>query len=303
MKRFVSLGECMIEMSGGEDGIYRRGFAGDTFNTAWYARAFLGPAWRVDYVTALGDDLYSGEMLDFMAGHGIGTSHIRRIANRRPGLYMIHQAGGDRHFTYWRGQSAAREMMDSSEAVRQALSGADLVYVSGITLAILEPAARQRLHGEIRQARAAGARIAFDPNVRPALWASNEIMAETLTATASLAHVALPTFGDEAAVFGDRTPEATARRYLDLGAEEVIVKNGAEPALAASGEARFAVAAKPDAVSIDPTGAGDSFNGAYLAARCRGASLPDAVTAGHATAAVVIGQRGALVPHDRLPAP
>jgi len=102
----------MIEMSGGADRQYRMGFAGDTLNTSWYARALLPADWTVDYVTALGDDIYSKEMRAFLEGAGIGTAHIQEIKGRRPGLYMIHQSGGDRQFTYWRGQSAAKQLAD-----------------------------------------------------------------------------------------------------------------------------------------------------------------------------------------------
>src|SRR5688572_29145322 len=70
--RFVSIGECMIEMAGGSERQYRMGFAGDTLNTAWYLRALLPSDWQVDYVTALGDDLYSKEMRAFFAEAGIG---------------------------------------------------------------------------------------------------------------------------------------------------------------------------------------------------------------------------------------
>lgn len=102
MKRFVSIGECMIEMSGGENQTYNQGFAGDTLNTAWYTRIGLPQTWSVDYFTGVGDDIYSDQMLAFIDAHNIGTGYIRRIAGKRPGLYMIHQADGDRHFTYWR---------------------------------------------------------------------------------------------------------------------------------------------------------------------------------------------------------
>ncbi len=123
-KRFVSIGECMIEMSGGNDRQYRMGFAGDTLNAAWYLRALLQADWQVDYVTALGDDMYSKEMRAFFEKAGIGTSHIQEIKGRRPGLYLIHQAGGDRQFTYWRGQSAAKLLADDPAALTAALEGA-----------------------------------------------------------------------------------------------------------------------------------------------------------------------------------
>lgn len=294
-KRFVSIGECMIEMSGGEDRQYRMGFAGDTLNTAWYARALLPKDWSVDYVTALGDDLYSAQMRAFFEEHGIGTSHIQEIKGRRPGLYLIHQAGGDRHFTYWRGQSAAKSLADDPQALDAALDGAELIYFSGISMAILGPRARGKLLKAIVRARNAGGRVVFDPNVRPALWTSAAVMGSALTAAATIADVVMPTHSDEAPVFGDESPEATAERYLSIGVEEVIVKNGAEPALVATTTMRESVPATTPLKIVDPTGAGDSFNGAYLAARIGGADPVEAARAAHRIAGIVIGHKGALV--------
>lgn len=296
----MSIGECMIEMSGGEDRQYRMGFAGDTLNTAWYARALLPADWSVDYVTALGDDLYSAQMRAFIDENGIGTGHIQEIKGRRPGLYLIHQAGGDRHFTYWRGQSAAKLLADDAEALDAALKGADIVYFSGISLAILAPRARGKLMKAIVKARNAGARVVFDPNVRPALWTSPEVMGSALTAAATIADVVMPTHSDEAPVFGDASAEATAERYLGIGVEEVVVKDGAAPALVATAGLRESVpASKPEKI-VDPTGAGDSFNGAYLAARMAGRDPVAAAKAAHRIAGIVIGHKGALVEPNLL---
>lgn len=298
--RFVSVGECMVEMSESGDGLYRLGYAGDTLNTAWYARARLPKDWQVDYVTAVGDDLYSNEMLAFFAANGLGTGRIQRLAGKRPGLYLIHQKDGDRHFTYWRGQSAAKQIADDAEALNAALAGADIAYFSGISLAILAARSRGRLLKAIYAAKQGGARVAFDPNERPALWTSPRVMGSTICAAATVADIVLPTFPDEQVLFGDASPEAVAQRYLDWGAEEVVVKNGGDPAFVASREGQGWVAPKPGAKSVDPTGAGDSFNGAYIAARAKGAAPLEAAEAAHATAAIVIGHRGALVPHTLL---
>lgn len=294
-RRFVSIGECMIEMSDGGDGGYRLGYAGDTLNTAWYARAMLPAEWAVDYATALGDDLYSAQMRRFFESNGIGTSQIQTIKGKRPGLYLIHQAGGDRHFTYWRENSAARQLAEDREALTAALGGADLIYFSGISLAILAPRARGRLMKAIVSARDGGARVAFDPNVRPALWSGPKAMQGVLMAAAAIADVVLPTHGDEAPIFGDRSPLATAERYLEAGAQEVAVKDGARPALIATRDERVEVAPHKGAKVIDPTGAGDSFNGAYLSARLAGKDLRESAEAAHRVAGVVIGYRGALV--------
>ncbi|WP_127752016.1 sugar kinase [Devosia sp. 1566] len=294
-KRFVSIGECMIEMSGGEDRQYRLGYAGDTLNTAWYMRALLEPDWSVDYFTALGEDRYSADIRAFLEQHRIGTKHIGTIKNRRPGLYLIHQEGGDRHFTYWRDQSAARLLAEDKGALHVALEGASMVYFSGITLAILQPRARGRLLGAVVVAREAGATVVFDTNLRPALWTSQRVMASMLTAAASLCDIVLPTHGDEAPVFGDRSVEETAERYLELGVGEVVVKDGGNPALVATATERVKVAPPPAGSVVDATGAGDSFNGAYLSARLAGKGLQEAAEAAHRVAGIVIGQKGALV--------
>jgi len=294
-QRFVSIGECMIEMSGGEDRQYRLGYAGDTLNTAWYMRALLGADWSVDYFTGLGEDRYSADIREFLDANNIGTSHIRTVPGRRPGLYMIHQDKGDRHFTYWRDTSAAKLLADDKPALHAAVEGASVVYFSGITLAILAPRARGRLLGAIVRARDAGAKIVFDTNIRPALWTSPRVMTSVLTAAASLCDIVLPTHTDEAPLFGDTSIEDTADRYLELGVEEVVVKDGAGEALIATAYERVKVAPQPNATVVDATGAGDSFNGGYLSARLAGQSLQQSAEAGHRIAAVVIGQKGALV--------
>ncbi len=285
----------MIEMSGGEDRTYRLGYAGDTLNTAWYLRALLNGDWSVDYVTALGEDRYSDDIRTFLKTNNIGTSHIQTVPSRRPGLYMIHQEKGDRHFTYWRDQSAAKLLADDKEALAKAVEKAELVYFSGITLAILAPRARGRLLGAIVKARDNGARIAFDTNIRPALWTSQRVMTGVLTAAASLCDIVLPTHGDEAPLFGDKSIDDTADRYLELGVEEVVVKDGAKEALIATAQERVRVAPKPGAKVVDATGAGDSFNGGYLSSRLSGHGIREAAEAAHATAGIVIGHKGALV--------
>ncbi len=300
MGRIVSIGECMVELSGGEGGMYRLGFAGDTLNSAHYLKARLGDDWQVDYFTCVGDDLYSGQMVDHIGTCGIGTDHIAGIEGKRAGLYMIHQAEGDRHFTYWRDTAAAKMLADNPARLQAALDGADVIYFSGITLAILSDAARQTLLQAIGERRQAGAKVCFDPNIRPALWASKDAVREALMAAAKVSTIVLPTHEDEVPYFGDADAKATLARYIDAGVSEVVVKNGSDPALIGVDGQLFEIAASKVEKVVDATGAGDSFNGGYIAARLTGADPEAAGKAGHATAAVVIGHHGALVPRDVL---
>jgi 2-dehydro-3-deoxygluconokinase len=299
-KSFLAIGEAMIEMSAGTDGQWRMGFAGDTLNTAWYMRALLGSDWTVGYVSKLGVDRYSSAMRAFIADSGIDTRHIGTVEDRRPGLYFIHQEHGDRHFTYWRDMAAARLLADDRTALDAALSTAGTIYFSGITLAILTETHRATLLAALEAARATGATIVFDPNIRPRLWPGPAEMRDALTKAGSVSDIVLPTFGDEQSLFGDPDPAATADRYAGLGVAEIVVKNGPGPALAIWHGGTVEVPARPVPAVVDATGAGDSFNAGYLAARLEGCDHRQALTAAHRIAAICLGHHGALAPRDAL---
>lgn len=294
MKQFLSIGECMLELSGAGDDLWRMGVAGDTLNTAWYARRALGPDWQVEYLTRLGTDRFSDRIAGFLTAEGIGSTHLQRDPARGPGLYAISLADGERSFTYWRGQSAARHLADDEQALRAAIGDASVVYFTGITLAILAPAARAALLREAQAARVAGATVAFDPNIRPKLWESPQAACDWIMRAAAVSTIALPSFEDEAGAFGDAAPEATAARYREAGAGEVVVKNGGAEMLIEAG-GRLRIGDLPKVRPVDSTGAGDSFNAAYLAARLTGNDPAAAARAGHALAARVVQAHGALV--------
>ncbi len=291
----MSIGECMVELAATGDGSFRQGFAGDTFNTAWYARRALGQDWDVSYFTALGDDRLSGRMLDFMAGEGIGTSFVQRLAGRTPGLYLIELTEGERSFVYWRSASAARSLADDDAALAAATGQADAIYFSGITLAILAPEPRARLLAALSRAKKRGAMVAFDSNLRPHLWPDPAAMRAAIRAAARVTTLALPTVPDETELFGEADAAAVASRYQADGVAEVVVRAGPDAALLRWPGGEAWVAPKAQAVPVDTTGAGDSFNGTYIAARLSGKSPVEAAAAAHETAGRVIGAYGALV--------
>ncbi|MDS7597709.1 sugar kinase [Agrobacterium tumefaciens] len=300
--RFLSIGECMVELSQAGDGLLRKGFAGDTFNTAWYARACLPQDWSVDYFTGLGDDSLSEDMLAFIEAAGIGTQTIRRIKGGTPGLYLINLKNGERTFSYWRNAAAARQLADDGDHLRKTIESADVVYFSGITLAILSaPNAVDTFLAELRRAKAAGKLVVFDPNIRPRLWADKDTMLDTISQGARAATLVMPSFDDEASHFGDTSVEATIDRYRALGVADIVVKDGAKGATLDFGGKRSHAPAMQAVDVVDTTSAGDSFNGAFLARYITGSTPQDAAGFAAEAAAVVIGHHGALISPDLLP--
>lgn len=294
----ASIGECMLELSGQAGPNWRMGFAGDTFNTLWALHALSGER-PATYVSAFGDDPFSQNQISFFAESGIGIGASPVIPGARPGLYAITLTGAERAFTYWRSDAAARRLASDPLALAKSLENQALVYFSGITLAILDAPARKTLLAEVAKARAAGSLVAFDPNYRPRLWQSREEAQAAILDALAVTDIALPTFPDEQMLFGDTAPQMTAERLGKL-VGEVVVKNGEEPALIAAGGTLQPVPAQHVAVPVDTTGAGDSFNGGYLAARLVGHAPADAVQRAHRVAAAVVQVRGALAPFEVL---
>ena len=306
MIRVAAIGECMLELIRRDDGSFALGFGGDTLNTAVYlARAAsANPDFAVDYVTALGDDPMSEEMLSAWRAEGVGTGGVSRLAGRLPGLYLIRtDAAGERRFFYWRREAAARSLFATEETERllAALGAYDLIYFSGITLGVLTPEARLRLLRALEAARAAGRWVAFDSNYRPALWPHAAAAREAMAAFLPVTSIALPTFDDERALYGDIDPAATAARYRSAGVAEVVVKRGAEGCLLLAEGKSLAVPAAIRRAPVDTTAAGDAFNAGYLAARLLDTAPERAARAGAAIAGAVIGHRGAIIPRDATP--
>jgi 2-dehydro-3-deoxygluconokinase len=300
--RVTAIGECMIELSYRQDA-WQLSFAGDTFNTLWMMKGCLGESLFADFFSGFGSDPFSRQQISFLQMGGIGIASSRTDLTFAPEIYGISLSEtGERSFTYWREASAARRLADDRAALAAACHQRDLIYSSGITLAILAPVGRETLFSALADAREGGATIIFDPNYRPRLWRDTEAAREVITEGLLNADTALPTFDDERVLFGDGTPLDTLTRLARIGVPEVVVKDGPAGCVVGGCAAPAAqgVPALKGVAVLDTTGAGDAFNGAYLAARMMGRDCAASARLGHALAAETVGVKGALLPMSQI---
>ena len=303
--RVLAIGECMAELVHLDASTLRLGYAGDTFNTALYlARCTSARQVEVDYLTMVGTDRYSEGIVAALRREGIGTGPVRRLDGAQPGLYLVDtDTEGERTFTYYRSQSAARQLFGPlyPRDADRLTETYDVVYLSAVTLHILPPDARERLLTALRAARARGSDVVFDSNYRPAGWPDHDTARAAVSAAWRLATIALPTFTDEAALFADGTAADSARRLAGLGIPEVVVKDGARGCVVWDGQRPCPVPVATVPSVVDTTAAGDAFNGGYLAARLTGSDPLTAARRACALAGQVIGHPGAVLPDAVLP--
>lgn len=306
-KKIAVIGECMIELSqkGAE---VSRGFGGDTLNTSVYIARQVSPdALSVNYVTALGTDNFSQQMLESWQAENFDTSLTQRMENRLPGLYYIEtDSTGERTFYYWRNEAAAKFWLESEDAARicEELATFDYLYLSGISLAILSQGSRDKLLSLLRECRANGGKVIFDNNYRPRLWASREETQQVYSQMLQCTDIAFLTLDDEDALWGEKPVDEVIARTQAAGVSEVVIKRGADSCLVAvAGQPVIDVPAVKLAKEkvIDTTAAGDSFSAGYLAVRLTGGTPEAAAQRGHLTASTVIQYRGAIIPREAMP--
>ncbi|WP_095210239.1 sugar kinase [Endozoicomonas ascidiicola] len=256
----------------------------------------------VDYVTAIGTDSLSIEFLDACQSEGLDTSLIAKIPDKQLGLYAIHTDDqGERSFSYWRNDSAAKQLLQSglTPSQKEELSSTfGLIYYSGISLAILDPHSRRELFDILTKAKANGSTIAFDNNYRRRLWESETVARNVINQFLKVTDIALVTFDDEEELYGDSHPEITIERIRKRGVREIVVKDGSNGcSILHSKGADYVPAIKVRQV-VDTTSAGDSFNAAYLASRISGLSSHESARNAHILASTVIQHKGAIIPPE-----
>ena len=302
--KIACVGEALIELvATSVPGDATLNVAGDTLNAAIYLRRALPSQHSVHFITGLGTDLMSDQMIAFMRAEGVQTNGIKRFGGFLPGLYSIsNDPTGERSFGYWRENSAARQMFqDAGSHDFSALEQFDLIYMSAISLAILPHKVRKSLLDWIAEYREKGGLFAFDSNYRPTLWESKQSAGESVARAWSLCDIALPSLDDEIALFGGGERDVL-ERFSSIKNCRGALKRGELGPIPINAKQVDGLEFPPAHFVVDTTAAGDSFSGAFLGSFLEHGSISKAMELGHRYASVVIGHRGAIVPRPMMSA-
>lgn len=287
MKAILCIGEPLGEFVRRADGLWEQGFGGDASNVA-IAAARLGA--KASIFTRVGADFLGDGLLALWAEEGVDASAVIRDAAASTGAYLVTGEEGAHRFSYARAGSAASRMT-ADELPRDAIAAAALLHVSAIGQAI-SASASEAVLAAMRFARAEGVPVCFDTNLRLRLWPLEAARPAIFSALA-LADIARPSLDDAQLLTGLDDPDAIADRFLAFGPSEVALTLGAEGVLVATRDRRERIAGLK-IKAVDATGAGDAFDGAYLAERAAGRDCFAAARFANAAAALSTLRRGAL---------
>lgn len=295
------IGECMVELNKNGN-TFLQAFGGDTLNCAIYLQR-TAPKVQVEYVTVLGDDIFSKKMYEFFKKEHLGCNYIDFLEKKSVGLYLIDTIDGERSFAYYRDTSAPKELFNTSSLKRykREFLEFDMIYFSAITLAIMKKDGRANLFKLLKKARKNGVKIAYDPNYRERLYKSIDEAKKLHKKALKVSDIYLPSLEDERSFQSkDMTFKNTIENAKKYGVKDVVVKNGKESIYYTKKDKFKNQKSQNIHKVIDTTAAGDSFNGAYLGSRLKGLSKKDAIKFAKEMAAKVIMYKGAIIPKEKM---
>ncbi len=295
MAQIVAVGEILVEMMATEPG---QGFRHPGMFAGPYPSGapaiFVDQAARMGAGTALigcvGADDFGACVLDRLRADGVDVSHVRAVADVATGIaFVCYRADGGRDFIFHMGNSAAGRL-GAEDVTPAAFAGCHILHVMGSSLFAPEMGAVVRR--AVALAEAAGARLSFDPNVRPELL-RRPGTAELVHELVSRAHILLPSEADLAFLYPGVAPEAAARRLLDGAADCVFLKRGAAGSTYVDRGRSFDMPAFA-VTEIDPTGAGDCAGATFVAALLDGRAPEEAARRANAAGALAVTRRGPM---------
>ena len=290
----AALGEAMLEFNQTQEEppLYLQGFGGDTSNAA-IAAARAGA--RVAYLSRVGIDRWGDRLMDLWQRENVDTTTVLRDEQAATGIYFVSHDAKGHHFSYARAGSAASRMQpsDLTQHWSEVIAHSHWLHVSGISLAI-SASACDTAFTAMQHARHMGTRVAFDSNFRLSLSPLARAQA-CIRHAVSLCDLFLPSLEDMTALTGLSQAQDIIAWSHAQGAAQVVLKLGADGALASDGH-KLHVVSGHSVQCVDATGAGDCFAGNLLTRLAAGDDLSIATTYANAAASLSVQGYGAVAP-------
>jgi len=298
--KIAIIGECMVELYQDSKSLYKQTFGGDTFNCSVYLKRTFKKA-QVEYITVLGKDALSKKMLKFFHDENLKTTYVDTLEDKNPGLYIINTKNGERSFSYWRGEAAAKDLFltSSLDKMSEDLLNFDMIYFSAITLAIMSEEGRNNMFRILKKARSLGVKVAFDSNYRLRLYKNSDEARKIYNQAIHYCDVFLPSIDDEKELWGELDTYTVIEKAKEAGCSEIVIKCGPEDIVYYENGFTKTIKTKQIKDIVDSTSAGDSFNGGYLASRLKGKSIEKSIKAAKKLASKVIMYKGAIMPKEK----
>jgi 2-dehydro-3-deoxygluconokinase len=291
----ISIGEPLIEFNRPREGDGRtwlQGFGGDSQNVA-IAAARQGVT--AGYITCLGQDWMGDAFLDLWESEGLDASHVSRHPTAPTGVSFVTHGPAGHKFDYLRKNSAA-SLMTPDSLRPDYIAGARYFHLSAIGQAI-SSSARETCAAAVEVARKAGLKVSYDTNLRLRLWDLGTARS-VIDATIARCDIALPSLDDSLQLTGLQEPDAIVDYYLGLGAPLVALKMAADGCLLATAGERIRLPGHC-VTAVDATGAGDTFDGSFLARLSMGDTVEKAGRYANVAAALSTQGYGAVTPIPR----
>lgn len=289
MPDLICFGEPMVEFNEQSNGSYLQGFGGDASNCA-IAAARQGTS--TGFFTHLGEDTFGRRLLDLWHTEGVDSTLVKINPAASTGIYFVTHSDEGHEFSYYRHGSASA-CVSARDIPTDALRQTPMLHVSGISQGI-SGSACDAVFAAMDTVRDGGGRVSYDSNLRLKLWPLTRARA-IIHEAMSRCDIALPGFDDAQLLTGLQDPEAIVDFYLNLGAAVVALTLGEKGTLVATPDARTRIDAWP-VKAVDATGAGDTFDGAFLARLIAGDDPFDAARYANAAAALSTQGFGAVAP-------
>jgi 2-dehydro-3-deoxygluconokinase len=226
---------------------------------------------RTRWISRLGDDAFGRYIRTTLEREGVQVTAPADAGAPTAVFFKERVAAGRRRVLYYRRGSAASRLAPDDLRPDHFI-GARVLHVTGITPA-LSASCAAAVEQALVLARAAGALVSVDPNVRPQLWPTQQACRETLHALVARADLVLLGHEDAELLYPGLSEDAVIGAVRAGGAATVVLKLGERGAVAVQEGAWARVEAHPVTV-VDTVGAGDGFDAGFVAGWLRGFPLP-----------------------------